>query len=383
MFRFLPYILKGLWGHRARTMLTLSGTAVALAVFSFVGSVRSAMQQLTGGEAAERTLIVFQENRFCPQSSHLPQDYVDEIRRQAGVAEVVPIKVFTNNCRASLDSIVFQGMPAEKLRDARKFSLLSGDWSSYASRDDAALVGQAVANRPTRDIKLGEKFSIGGVTVLVAGIFESPVAAEENLIYTHLDFLQRARGKNDVGTATQLEVHLANGADPDTVAAAIDERFHAGPVATSTRTKGMFQAQTLADLSELIGLVHWLGYACVGLVLALVATTTVMSVQDRIKEHGVLQTIGLRPARVFRLVVLESALLSTIGGLLGVAIAMACLATSGMSVAAEGVSLAFRPSWHLVAIGALVSVCVGILAGIAPGLQAARTRIVQSLRQAG
>ena len=75
----------------------------------------------------------------------------------------------------------------------------------------------------------------------------------------------------------------------------------------------MFQAKSLGDLTQLIGLAHYLGYACVGLVLALVATTTVMSVQDRIKEHAVLQTLGFTGSRVFRLVLSESTLLS-IGG---------------------------------------------------------------------
>ena len=72
----------------------------------------------------------------------------------------------------------------------------------------------------------------------------------------------------------------------------IDSLFRGGPVQTDTRPKGVFQAKCLGDLTQLIGLAHYLGYACVGLVLALVATTTVMSVQDRIKEHAVLQTLG-------------------------------------------------------------------------------------------
>ena len=226
----------------------------------------------------------------------------------------------------------------------------------------------------------GDKFTIGEISVQVAGIFQSDNAAEDGLIYTHLDFLQRARGQNEIGTVTQLEVHLADQADPDAVAAAIDAAFHTGPVATTTRTKGMFQADTLADLAELIGFIHWLGYACVGLVLSLVATTTVMSVQDRIKEHAVLQTLGFRPLRVFRLILFESTLLSTIGGGLGVVAGVLLLAWSGMSVAAEGVTIAFRPSWDVALQGLIASLAVGVLAGLAPGLTAARTAIVPALR---
>jgi putative ABC transport system permease protein len=378
MFNFLPYIAKSLWRHRIRSLLTISGAAVALLVFCFVGSVQRGLCALTVNHDAARALVVFQENRFCPQSSRLPQDYTRSVAQQPGVADVVPIKVFTNNCRASLDAIVFQGMPPELLKKWRKLELQAGSWDAFSRQGDGALVGQAVAAR--RKLHVGDKFTVGEISVLVAGIFQSENTAEDALVYTHLDFLQRARGRNDVGTVTQLEVHLAQDADPEAVAAAIDATFHAGPVATTTRTKGMFQADTLADLAELIGFIHWLGYACVGLVLSLVATTTVMSVQDRIKEHAVLQTLGLRPLRVFRLIVFESTLLSTIGGGLGIAAGVMLLAWSGMSVAAEGVTIAFRPSCDVAVQGLVASLAVGLLAGVAPGLTAARAAIVPALR---
>lgn len=380
MFKFAPYVLKSLWRHRGRTMLTVTGSAVALFVFCFVGAVQQGLERLTKDRESERTLITFQENRFCPATSKLPEDYARTIAKMPGVQDVVPIKVFTNNCRASLDVVVFQGLPTEQLRSARDLTLISGSWSDYTSKTDAAVVGQAVANR--RRLSVGQKFTIGEVTVSVVGIFRSAVLAEDNFIFTHLDFLQRARGKNSVGTVTQIEVKLANGADADAIAAQIDEAFHSGPIATTTRSKGVFQRDTLSDLAELIGLAHWLGYACVGLVLALVATTTVMAVQDRLKEHAVLQTLGVRPLRIFRLVIAESVLQSLAGGALGIGIGMLLLAWGGFAVGAEGVTIAFRPSVEMLVSGAVVSLAVGIAAGMIPGWQAARAEIVPALRQA-
>lgn len=380
MLTFLPYTFKSLWRHRTRSLLTISGAGVALLVFCFVGSVQHGLFALTENQEAGRSLIVFQENRFCPQSSKLPQDYASTIAKQSGVADAMPIMVFTNNCRASLDAIVFQGMATDLLKKWRKLDLQSGSWDGFARQDDAALVGKAVAAR--RRLKVGDKFTIGDITVVVAGIFAADNAADEGLIYTHLDFLQRARGLSDVGMVTQIEVHLNDGANADAVAKAIDEEFHAGPVATTTRTKGMFQADTLSDLAELIGFIHYLGFACVGLVLSLVATTTVMSVQDRIKEHAVLQTLGFRPRRIFGLVITESVVLSVLGGGLGVIGGMLFLTWSDMSVAAEGVTIAFRPSWDIALQGAVASLGVGLLAGLAPGWQAAQTKIVTALRHA-
>jgi putative ABC transport system permease protein len=105
-----------------------------------------------------------------------------------------------------------------------------------------------------------------------------------------------------------------------------------------------------------------------------------MSVQDRIKEHAILQTLGVTSARVFRLVVVESTLLSIAGGLGGVTAAMLVLQLSHLSVGAEAVTVAFQPSWVLAATGLIVSAVVGVLAGVAPGWHAARSNIVGALR---
>jgi putative ABC transport system permease protein len=293
---------------------------------------------------------------------------------------VIPIQVWTNNCRASLDVIVFHGVSAAQLRTARALRLDESGWAAFTGRRDAAVVGRNVAQR--RNLRVGSQFSIGEISVQVAGVFESPVPAEENLIYTHLDFLQYTRGLDAAGLVTQHEVQLADDTDPDAVARLIDEALRAGPVATTTRRKGVFQASTLADLVDLVGFAHWLGYACVALVLSLVATTTVMSVQDRIREHAVLQTLGLRPTRVFGLIVSESALLCFAGGVFGTLAAMTFLAFGGMAIGAEGVTIAFRPSLLLGLSGASVSLLVGIVAGVMPALQAARAPIVAALREA-
>jgi putative ABC transport system permease protein len=292
----------------------------------------------------------------------------------------MPLHVWTNNCRASLDAVVFNGAPAEQLRSARDLTLVAGSWGEFESRRDAALVGRNLAQR--RDLALGQQFTIGDLSVRVAGIFESSIPAEENLVYTSLAFLQYTQGLDAAGLVTLHEVRLTDGADPDAVAAEIDETLRAGPTATTTRRKGAFQASTLADLVDLIGFAHWLGYACVGLVLSLVATTTVMAVQDRLQEHAILQTLGVRPARVFRLVIAESLLMCFAGGVFGTALALAVLAWTGLAVGAEGVLIAFRPSWELAALGTAASLVVGLAAGLIPAWQAARTQIVPALRQA-
>ena len=212
MMKFIPYVLKTLWRHRSRTILTVTGSAVAIFVFCFVGAVQEGMNDLQIRQESKGTLISFQKNKFCPATSHLPQDYDVQISKLPGVKEVVPVQVFTNNCRASLDIVVFYGIPPKKLRASRDFELITGNWAEFEKHQNAAVLGQAVANR--RGLSVGDKFSIGDLSVDVAGIYQSNDPAEENYIYSHLEFLQRRKGMSGVGTVTQLEIFLEEGIDP-------------------------------------------------------------------------------------------------------------------------------------------------------------------------
>ena len=347
-------------------MLTVSGTAVAMFVFSLVGSVQEGLERLLNDQQQDQSLIVFQANRFCPATSKLPEDYALQIRKVTGVSDVVPIKV------------VFNGMPAEKLRTLRELTLVAGDWTQFEGQRDAAVVGQAVAQR--RRLAVGNKFSIGSVTVTVAGIFRSETSAENSMIYTHLEFLQRTPGLHSVGPVTQIEVVLDRSANVSAVCKQIDDRFRGGPVATSTRTKGAFQAKTVGDLVELVGFTQFLGLACVLMVLGLVATTTVMGVQDRIREHALLQTLGFTGWHIFGFIVSESLVVSLIGGGLGTGAAMGLLGMSGLALGTEGILIAFLPSVTLGVSGVLASLIVGLLAGIVPACQATRAEIVPALR---
>lgn len=377
MLKFLPYVLKSLFRHRTRTLLTVSGTAVALFVFAFIGAAQQGLAEMTRGKQAERTLIVFQANRFCPSTSRLPQDYEETIRKLPGVRDVVPMQVYINNCRASLDLVLFHGMPPEKLKTSREFRMLEGNREEFDTRTDAALVGHAVARR--RGLVPGRKFTIGEVTVTVVGIFQAATASEENVLYTHLAFLQRIKGRN-VGEATMFEVQLHEDAEPERVAREVDAKFRQDRVPTDTRPKGVFQASVVGDLAELIGWANFLGYACVGLVLSLVATTTVMAVQDRVREHAVLQAIGFSSPRVFALVLSEGVLVSLVGGLIGVGAALGMLWWSRIAVGTEGVTIALMPSVGLMVEGLVVSAVVGVIAGLIPAWRAATAEIVTALR---
>ena len=373
----LVLVMKIIWRHRVRSMLTALGSAMAMFLFCFVGSIQSGLDDLIGQQEADRSLIVFQKNKFCPATSQLPEVYADAILEIDGVREVVPIQVFTNNCRASLDVVVFYGMPPEKVHEVRDFTLASGSWDTFSSQQDAALIGSAVARR--RKISTGDTFSIGEYSVRVAGIYDSENQAEENYIYTHLDYLQRGDDASSDGLVTQFEIVLRESADAAMVQEQVDTLFAVGQVETDTRMKGAFQQKSLGDLMQMIRMSGYLGYGCVGLLLVLLMTTTLMSVQDRIKEHAVMKTLGYSRSNVFSIVLLETAIIGIIGGAIGIAAAVMAIISSGLAIGAEAVTIAFTPSLDLVLTGGVLLATGSMVAGIIPAWVASRTSIIGAL----
>lgn len=378
MLKFLPYILKNLLGHRARTLMTVSGTALLMFLFLFVSSIQAGLDRLLGSH--DDPLIVFQAYRFCPSSSQLPLFYEEPIRDVPGVKDVLPVKVVVSNCRASLDTVVFHGAPPEQLSRARQhLRFVSGGWEAFQGRRDAALLGRRVAER--RGLRPGDSFTAAGVTSTVAGVFASDAPGEENVIYVHLTLLQGTQQEQHDLHATFYEVRLKDDANPEEVASRIDTMVHERfQVPTETKPRRAHYQSALADLVDVIGMTRWLGLVSVGVVVVLIANSVIMAAQDRVKEHAVLQTIGFTGRRVFALMLAESCLISAFGGGLGVVSAVAWLAYRPLTLSTEGVNVDFSATPALVVWGLGLSALVGIVAGLVPAWQAGRAEIVASLR---
>jgi len=396
MLRFVPYIVKNLLGHRVRTGMTVVGAAALMFLFCFVSSAQEGLHRLTNPSEQDSRLIVFQAYSVCPSTSNLPARYDPVIRKVPGVKDALPVKVRVNNCRASTDSVVFNGVPVGKgdepdiLRDGyapwpieklvmlHRLRLVEGSAEAFVKRrEGGALVGRKLAQR--RNLKVGSQFTAAGLTVYVDGIFVSDQAGRENVVYTHLGYLLHSVGHHEEARVTHWEVFPENPADAAALGQRIDEALAEG--LTETRPQKMFYQRALSDLIELIDLTRLLGFACVGVVIVLVANSVIMAAQDRVKEHAVLQTLGYPGWLVGLLMMAESMLLSLVGGAIGIAGCFAWLRLRPIAVSTEGVSIDLLPTPALALIGFGLSALVGLAAAAVPAWQAGRAEIVSSLRR--
>ncbi|MBL8842142.1 MAG: ABC transporter permease [Planctomycetes bacterium] len=363
-----------------RTLLTVGGVAAAVALFLLVESLSAGLDAaLSGGESA-RTLIVYRQNRYCPQTSFLPQNEAARIAKIDGVESVLPVKVFLSNCRTSLDVVAFHGVPAGELFAARKIELIAGDRAEFERRPDAALVGRAFAAR--RGLKVGDPFRFNRLEVTVAGIFRSPEPIEESLVVTHLETLQRSAAIQQQGTVTQFEVKVRDPARARAVGEAIDAMLATSTAPTDTRSKLAFLESATAELREILAFGRLFGACCVVVMLVLVGNTVAMAVNERRAELAVLRTLGYRGSRLARLLLSESCVLSIGGGLLGTAAALLTIATTHLTLGVEGVMVTFALSPRLIVEGLLVAAAAGLVAAALPAWKTTRAPIPAALRGA-
>lgn len=377
--RYLPYVWKQLSRHRVRTGLTVVGIAIAMFLFTAVQAMQRGVRAATETTARDTTLVVYRKDRFCPATSILPQDYVSRIERVGGVVSVIPMKIVVSNCRTSLDVVTFRGIPKQEFIADRAggIELLSGSLEDWQRRTDAALIGETLASR--RGLRPGMTFDAAGITAYVAGVFRSDEPQEQNVAYTALEFVQLA-GRDQLGIVTQFSVKVDDPARLEPVAAAIDELFRTAQEPTATFSEKAFVGRIADDIVELVAFAGWLGVGCLVAVLALIGNSIVLSVQSRVAEHAVLQTLGYSGRLVAALIVAEGVAVSLAGGLVGATVAVAVAAWGSFALSVEGQSIPIQAGPGLVVAGLGVCAGLGVAAGLVPAITASRTEIAACFR---
>lgn len=377
--RFIPLVVKQVVRHRVRSALTVSGVATAVFLFVVIEAMQRGVADATHASAADTTLIVYRKDRFCPFSSRLPEYYGPRIAAIEGVRSVVPMKVVVSNCRASLDVVTFRGVPRDSdMEDVISESrFLNGSVEEWRGRSDAALLGSMLARR--RGLKRGDQFQSAGVTAYVAGVFESQQPQDQNTAYVHLDFLQQTVDRR-LGIVTQFAVQVDEPERLAAVAEEIDLLFGPAESPTTTRPEKAFVAQAAADMIDLVAFARMLGWGCLLAVLALIGNAIVLSVQGRVRDHAVLQTLGYTSGLIGRLVVAEGVVLGVLGGALGTAAAVWAVRLTQFSLSVDGLSIPIQASAQLAVTGVLVSGALGVVSGLVPAWQVSRREIATCFR---
>ncbi len=364
-----------------RSIASIFGVALAIFLFSSIESFARGFQRALASDATSRMLVVYRANRYCPQTSRLPEPYRATIEAIPGVESAIPMRVYMNNCRANLDLLLFQGIPpdaARQLESGGDIALVEGSVASFIADPGAALVGEALASR--RGVHVGSAFRFGLVDVKIAGIFRARDRVQDSVVYVHLPYLQRTLDSGETGIVTQFDVRIEEGADGDAIAREIDSRLASREVPTQTFLRSEFLKRETKELAGLIEFARAFGKICVLVLCVLLLNASLLSAEERHREHAVFFSIGYEQRDVFMMLLLESSGLTLAGAWLGSSASFLLANIVRLTVGIEGIPIALDPSplGFIAPVG--VTMLAALLASAVPALLATRVNVASSLK---
>lgn len=161
----------------------------------------------------------------------------------------------------------------------------------------------------------------------------------------------------------------------------IDAMFKNSADPTETVTEKQFQAGFMAMMGNIKLLFGSICTCAVFMVILLAAITMSMSARERVTEIAVLKAIGFERPLVMSLMLTEFALLTLLGGAIGVGFAKLAYTVIPMGQITQGFLVGFTIFPATIALALIASLCVGLIAGGLPAINATRMSVVDGLRR--
>jgi putative ABC transport system permease protein len=221
----------------------------------------------------------------------------------------------------------------------------------------------------------------------LVGIFDDP--ADTEVLYFNRDYLQDSLPATDPrrDMVQQYYVETASKNDVASVASAIDGAFADSPAPTRTESEHAFMLSFVSFLGNVKLFLLAIGGAVTFTILLVSANTISMSVRERVREVGILKTLGFSSSEVLGMILSESAFIGLVGGIVGCAIAVAL--SLGIAQAAHHGSAFVQSlrSFSLTPLSAfltiLAALAISAASALVPAISAARAPIVDSLKHSG
>ncbi len=387
MFRYFPLAVKNSIRNRRRSLLTIASIAVSLCLLGVLFAIYNALFYKTPSPGAALRLVT---RHRVSLGQPLPYSYEARVRQIPGVKEVSPWDWFggTYKDRRNPDNFFaqFAVEPANFLAIRTQMTLPEDQRKAFVNLRTACLISNDLAER--LHLKIGDRITLLGdiypinPELDVVGIFDDPDAA--NSLYFHRDYMQEALPASRKDQASTFAILADSTDDVPRIAKAIDDMFDNSPQPTKTESEQQFALSFVSFLGNIKLFLVIICAAVTFTILLVSGNTMAMSVRERIKEVGVLKTLGYTNEGILTIILSEAAVISLIGGVIGLVLAIFT------TVAVGGYAERFNQTLKGLAVTPAVAVVclalalfIGLVSSFIPAWNAARTNILDSLRYSG
>ncbi len=346
-------IRRNLMRRKVRSLLTIVGVAI--------------------GVAAVVSLVAMGDGFYSQMNSMLSKGGADLTVRQAKAADMT---------LSALDEDVGRRLAAMPEVEQVSGLIIGYDPTEYAIRHFKILEGgrltsvrQAILGKGAAKalkLRVGQSVKLFSTSFRVVGIYETGTPFEDAGLVIPLKDAQAVFKKPQ--QVSFFELKLRDPEKADDLKKRIESRYPDAFAAKSAEFSESSQDVQVTrsmtwGLSMIAVLVGGIG----------VMNTMVMSVFERTREIGVLRAVGWRRRRIILMVLMESLLLSVVGGLFGIALGIGLIQLVGLLPGIGSLfAAAYQPSLFIQAM--VVALALGTVGGIYPAWRASRLSPLEALR---
>ena len=380
--------------YRMRSFLTGLGIAIGIAAVILLTSIGDGLHQFVLAEFSQfgTNIISIQPGKTQTQGGNigilgsvrpLSLDDADLLRHLPYIENVNPSVMGNAELRINgktRRTTVF----GEGRKFATSFTMKVQSGSFWPDEDnEQARAFVVIGSKIQQELFAGENplgsyLRIGGQRFRVIGVMES----KGQVLGLDLDdavFIPAARAMELLNRPGLMEIQVSYraGADVDVVTHIITEQLkdrHGREDFTL-----ISQAQALDVLNSVLDVLTFAVGALGGISLLVgavgILTIMTMAVTERTAEIGLLRALGAQEKQVLMLFLGEAIMLSALGGIMGLAVGIGIAQT----VHFFAPSFPVHTPWLFVFLAEFTAITIGLAAGVAPAMRAARLDPVEAL----
>jgi putative ABC transport system permease protein len=318
---------KNLLAKRFRFLLMFFVISVAFILYGVLVSVQDVFAHKGGDDSNTRMVVSNKVNFTQP----LPVSYFDKIKAVDGITHVTHATWFGGFYREPRNFLVsFAVDPETYLKVYPEITLSEEGRATFLHERSSLIVGSKTAEK--YGWKVGQQISLmsniyskknssSSWKFVIAGIYtNSKQDGDRQSLFFHYGYLNdtRSLGADKIDSVVfTAKDDLAS----DTLATTVDAMFANGADETATVSEQEFAKAFLAQFGN-IGLMVTLVVSVAFLtILLIVGNTMVISVRERIRQIGILKTLGFPYRRIIVIVASEPLILSLLGAVAGLTVA--------------------------------------------------------------
>lgn len=390
MLQSFNLALKSIWGNKMRSFLTMLGIIIGVAaVIILVSLVNGQMSYMTESFASMGTnRITVNVTNITTRSVGADEMYVffeDNSDLFEEMSPTVQVGGMVKNSQDTMSATSISGVGEGYLNilDREMFAGRFIQYSDVIGYQKVCVLGYypAVELWGSAQQAVGQTVKLNGQAYTVVGVVERQDdddwedGGSDDYLYIPYSTATKLSQNTNINnyTFTVKEVNQA------TEAKEVIEEY----LFTVFKTEDLYNVTAMSEmLDELNSMISMMsavlgGIAGISLLVAGVGVMNIMlvSVTERTREIGIRKSLGAKRRTIMTQFVIEAAMTSTIGGILGI-----FLGLGGSVGIGSLLGMTAKPTMGSVVLAFGVSVAIGLIFGYMPANRAAKLNPIDALR---